>query len=116
MDADDYQKLANRTLLDSPDFVITDYEVMVLWNAAGLAGEVGELVDHIKKGIFHQRGLNVEHIQRELGDVLWYIAGLCKIFDLPMSQVMEINIQKLRARYPDGYSADRSAVRDGEAR
>lgn len=116
MDAESYQERANRTLVDAPGFALTDQEVMVLWNATGLAGEVGEFVDHIKKGIFHRRGIDRDYAARELGDILWYVAALCTRLDLTLSDVMQTNIDKLKARYPDGYAHERSAVRDGEAR
>ncbi len=115
MDADRYQQLAARTLIDSPDFAITDAQVMLVWNATGLAGETGEVVDHIKKGIFHQRGIDRETVKRELGDVAWYLAALCTCLGLTMSEVMQTNVDKLRARYPDGYSPERSTVREGGA-
>jgi NTP pyrophosphatase (non-canonical NTP hydrolase) len=114
--ADEYQRLAARTLIDRPDFEISDDNFMIVWNALGLAGEAGEVVDHIKKGIMHQRGIDREYIKRELGDLAWYFAGLCTNFGFAMSDVFETNVRKLEARYPDGYSAERSAVREGEAR
>jgi NTP pyrophosphatase (non-canonical NTP hydrolase) len=115
LDADSYQKLAARTTIERPDFAITDHEIMVVWNAIGLAGEAGEVVDYIKKGVFHQRGIDRETVRRELGDVLWYVAALCTKLDISLSEVMDLNIAKLRARYPDGYRPERSAYREGDA-
>lgn len=111
MDAAMYQALAGRTLIDAPDFAITDDQVMIVWNAVGLAGEAGEVSELVKKGIFHQHGLDREKLKKELGDVLWYVAALCTRLDLDMNEVMHANIDKLVARYPNGYSAEESQRR-----
>lgn len=115
MKTSEYQELAGRTLLDVPDFNITPKEVMITWNAIGLAGEAGEVAELVKKAIFHQQGIDLEKCKKELGDVLWYVAALCTHLNLSMEDVMRQNIDKLRARFPDGYSADRTTYRQGEA-
>ena len=84
---------------------------MVIWNAIGLAGEAGEVCELVKKGIFHQHGLDREKLAKELGDCLWYIAALCTKTGLDMGEVMEENINKLKLRYPNGYSSDDSQKR-----
>lgn len=109
--ANDYQKLAARTLIDKPDIPLSDDETMIIWNAIGLAGESGEVVDSIKKMIFHRHGLNIEQLEKELGDVLWYVAALCTKLDIDMESVMQKNIDKLIARYPNGYSSENSINR-----
>ena len=111
MDANDYLKLAARTLIDRPDFVLPDGDIMVLWNALGLAGEAGEVAEVVKKGILHQHGLDRDRLKNELGDVLWYAAALCTRLGLDMGAVMQANIDKLRERYPDGFSAKDSQRR-----
>lgn len=104
MTAGDYQKAAARTLIDKPDREITGGELMIVWCAVGLAGEAGEVVDNIKKAIFHQHGLNQTELAKEIGDVLWYVAGLCTTLGIDMGQVMQENIDKLLKRYPNGYN------------
>jgi NTP pyrophosphatase (non-canonical NTP hydrolase) len=84
---------------------------MIIWNVIGLAGESGELLESIKHGIFHQHGLDVVHIKEELGDLLWYAAAICTKLNLDLSKVMEQNIDKLKMRYPNGYSSDDSKKR-----
>lgn len=115
MHANEYQQSASRTRIDKPDFKITDPQVMIAWNALGLAGEAGEVADLIKKGIFHQRGLDKENLKKELGDVLWYLTALCSDLGLTLEEVMQHNIQKLQARFPEGYDPERTSVRDGDA-
>ena len=109
--ADTYQQQAARTLIDKPDATYSDAEIMIVWTALGLAGEAGEGADTVKKAVFHQHGIDRDELIKELGDVLWYAAGLCTQLDIPMSDVMERNIDKLRKRYPDGYNSAASQVR-----
>jgi NTP pyrophosphatase (non-canonical NTP hydrolase) len=115
MKANEYQELAARTLIEEPDFDIAAKDVMISWNALGLAGEAGEVVDLVKKGIYHQQGIDKTAIKKELGDVLWYISALCKQFDFTLEEVMQQNIDKLNARFPDGYSPERTTYKKGDA-
>lgn len=111
MNATEYQKQAARTLIDAPGFDIDDDNMMILWNALGLAGEAGEVAEMVKKGILHQHGLFYEKMAKELGDCLWYIAALCTKMELDMGEVMAANIEKLKIRYPDGFSSADSVAR-----
>ena len=115
MSPTDYQILAARTLIKTPDFQITPEQVMIVWTATGLAGEAGEVSELIKKGIFHQQGIDREKMKKELGDVLWYLSGLAGQFGITLDEIMEHNIEKLKARFPDGWDADRSRFREGIA-
>lgn len=109
--ANEYQQDAARTLIAAPDVEYAGEQIMLVWNALGLAGEAGEVVDTIKKAVFHQHGVDRDLLIKELGDVLWYVAALCTKLDVSMSEVMDRNIAKLRKRYPDGYSSDASKAR-----
>ena len=134
MKANEYQKMAMRTnekkkkkrLLEcmltcdmeyllSQNLVYEDEQHLDLggiFNAClGLSGEVGEFNDMIKKWIFHEKELDMEHAKKEMGDVLWYVAMMCESFGWNMEDVMQTNIDKLKARYPEGFSADRSLHR-----
>ena len=115
MTPNEYQQLANRTLILEPDFEIQPGQVMIAWNALGLSGEAGEVVDLVKKGIFHQQGIDNNKLKKELGDVLWYITALASEHNLTMEEIMEHNIEKLKARFPDGYSPDRTTFKEGIA-
>lgn len=111
MEANEYQKLAARTLIERPGFPIQDKEIMAVWDALGLAGEAGEVADDIKKSVFHQHGIDLEKISKEIGDTLWYVAALCTTLGLDMSEIMKANIEKLRVRYPNGYNSADSKAR-----
>ena len=71
----------------------------VLNAALGLSGEVGELNDMLKKWIFHEKQLDAEHLKREISDV----ALMCDSFEFSLDEIMQINIDKLKARYPEGF-------------
>lgn len=77
----------------------------------GVAGEAGEVADLIKKHVGHGHELNVEKLRLELGDVLWYVAALAQVIGVSLSEVAEANLQKLEARYPNGFSTEASIAR-----
>lgn len=80
--------------------------------ALGISGESGEFTDLIKKWKFQGHELDVIHAVKELGDVLWYIAVASHCLGYTLDDVMHMNIEKLRARYPgEGFEAERSRVR-----
>ena len=99
-----YQKLSARTLKGNPQLAEM---------ALGLAGETGEVIDCLKKHLFHGHKLDPAKITDELGDVLWYIAGLCSILGVDMEDVAAGNIAKLKERYPEGFNEEKSIERGG---
>ena len=84
----------------------------VLNACLGLSGEVGEFNDMIKKWIFHEKDLDEEHLKKELGDIMWYIAMMCHAFRWDLDEIMEMNVNKLKARYPEGFDTNRSNNRE----
>ena len=80
----------------------------VLNAALGLSGEVGELNDMLKKQIFHEKQLDIDHAKKETGDICWYLAILCESFGWNLDEIMQINIDKLKARYPEGFDTYRA--------
>lgn len=105
----EYQELAMRTNDGNSSArlsakMLSDMEIGGILNGVlGLTGEAGEFADVIKKWIFHEKVLDAEHAQKELGDVLWYVAMICESFGWDMGEIMWMNIDKLRARYPEGF-------------
>lgn len=71
--------------------------------ALGLAGEGGEIIDLIKKHLFHGKPLDRDKAVEELGDVLWYVQCLAEALDVNLSEVAQKNAQKLKKRYPNGF-------------
>ena len=115
MDSNEYQYLAGRTLIDKPDFVLSPEETMLVWNTLGLCGEAGEFAELVKKLVFHKHQISQIKLAEELGDVLWYVAAICSRLGLSMSDVMQANVEKLKKRYPEGYSQEASVRRQDEA-
>ena len=73
--------------------------------AFGMSAECGELVEIIKKIFLQGKSYNEDniiHMKKEAGDVLWYMSQLCIALDTTFEELMEINYQKLSARYPEG--------------
>ncbi len=89
----------------------TSASEQLLLGAMGLAGESGEVVDLIKKARFQGHALDMEKLQGELGDVLWYLVLLCQVLGLSLTDVMAYNVAKMHRRYPNGFEAARSQSR-----
>ena len=175
MDADTYQRLAARTLIDEPDTTFTNEELAIMLAALELGAAAGKVLEMVKKGICHRHGLDLidlrsaldavtdaatympyqtsDHHQhhlsgndqmliwcalglggeagevmdtisllsdsvishdvlvKEQGDVAWYLAGIATLMGVPMSHVMQANIDKLARRYENGYSSEASKLR-----
>jgi len=78
---------------------------LLLTGGIGLSSETGEFNEIIKKCIFQGKPLNDEtvfHCKRELGDIMWYWISSCRALGLDPNEVIEENVNKLKARYPDG--------------
>lgn len=111
MTGNEYQDLAQRT--SNPGLITLEK----LENGVmGLCGESGECVDLLKKVLFqgHKFETVYEKLVEELGDVCWYVAETASALGVDLEEVMQHNIDKLKARYPDGFSAERSINRGGE--
>jgi NTP pyrophosphatase (non-canonical NTP hydrolase) len=77
----------------------------LLTAAVGMSAEAGEFTEIIKKIIFQGKPVNEEnlfHLKRELGDIMWYVAQACIGLNISLDEVMEMNVEKLVARYPGG--------------
>lgn len=109
MTLNEYQKLAMRT--SRKDMPPVDH----LFNGIlGLSGETGECADLLKKH-FYQDGRDIdEKLMDEVGDCLWYINEIVTSMGWTLEDVAQHNVEKLRKRYPDGFSAERSLHREGE--
>ena len=77
----------------------------LLTAALGLTAEAGEFSEVVKKIILQGKPYteeNVFHMKRELGDICWYIAQACMALDTTFDEIIEMNVDKLKARYPGG--------------
>jgi len=108
---DTYQDLALRTASAES---LVDSGTMLNAAALGLNGEAGEIADHVKKVMFHGHPLDDatrDKIAREIGDILWYCAMGARGLGLGLGEIAEMNVEKLKKRYPEGFSSDRSLNR-----
>ena len=77
----------------------------LLTAALGLTAESGEFTEVVKKIILQGKPYNednVFHMKRELGDICWYLAQACMALDTTFDEIIEMNVEKLKARYPGG--------------
>ena len=110
MRVDDYQREA-MTLLNP---ALTEKDVLM--NALmGLCGESGEAIDVMKKHLFQGHPLDRAKLMKELGDVAWYLAEAATGLGVPLSEILQGNLDKLHARYPQGFDTKRSQNRETEA-
>lgn len=72
------------------------------------------MLDMIKKCIFHETELDGDHLKKELGDVMWYVAALCESFGFELDDIMQMNVDKLKARYPEGFDIEKANNRKPE--
>lgn len=123
MTGNEYQKLAMRTndhqserrlltgMLTTPAIDLSG----VLNGCLGLSGEVGEVMDMVKKWVFHEKPLDEIHLKKEIGDVMWYVAMLCESFGYDLDEILQMNVDKLKARFPEGFDPDKANNRkDGD--
>lgn len=78
----------------------------------GLCGETGECVDLVKKHLFQGHELDKEHLAKELGDVAWYLAVTAEAIGYDLNTILQMNVKKLRNRYPNGFDEERSKHRN----
>ncbi len=106
MTINEYQALAMTTLnprLSRKDVLIN--------SVMGLCGESGEAIDIVKKWLAQGHPLDRERLARELGDIAWYLAEAATALEIPLEDILQANIDKLKARYPEGFSEERSLQR-----
>ncbi len=101
MDLDTYQELAARTIRAETTW---SFEQRLAGWALGITGEGGEIADYLKKVIYHGHPLDRDKLADELGDLLWYVAALATHTGLALGDIAQGNVDKLRKRYPDGFS------------
>lgn len=77
----------------------------------GITGEAGELVDVIKKHVIYDKKLDFENLTEELGDMLFYIIGLCSNLGISLDECLIKNMEKLKQRYPDEVYTDDAAIK-----
>ena len=106
MTLNEYQNLAQRT--SRKDISPDDH---LMNDMLGLAGETGECCDLVKKNRYQDGRYIRSDLLDELGDVMWYVAEAASAMGVTLESVAQHNVDKLRARYPQGFDADKSLHR-----
>lgn len=108
MKVNEYQKLAARTInLDLPNDELEKHALF------GMVGEIGEIHSMYQK-LYQGHRLNDNHLRKEIGDLLWFISEFCTACEWELEDIMQLNIDKLKNRYPEGFDSDKSLHRDKE--
>jgi len=100
MTFDTYQLEAAKTMGKHWD----DFDTGLAYGALGLAGESGEVCEHVKKYVNKSRELNRDEVKKEIGDVLWYLASISEHLGFKLGDCAELNIKKLRKRHGESFS------------
>lgn len=106
MEVNAYQKLAMATL--NPELSRKD---VLINSVMGLCGESGEAIDIVKKWLAQGHDLDRAHLARELGDIAWYLAEAATALEIPLEEILQANLDKLKKRYPEGFESKRSQTR-----
>ena len=106
MTLNEYQKLAMTTL--NPEL---DDQNVLINGVMGLCGEAGEAIDLVKKHLHQGHPLDREALKKELGDIAWYLAETAHALGLSLEEVCAGNIEKLKKRFPEGFSVGASMNR-----
>lgn len=107
----EYGQLALRTLASD---VAADHFRVCMNTVTGMMSEAGEVAEILKKHFFHGHPMDeaaLTHLKKEMGDQMWYWAVMCYAFNFDPAEVLQMNIDKLRKRYPEGFSTERSLNR-----
>lgn len=109
MNFNEYQELSKRTM---PKTNTEEEFYKALSNyGLGVMGEAGEVGDLIKKNVFHGHSADSEEVKKECGDVMHYLAGIATLYGFTLEEAAVQNIEKLKKRYPDGFSEEASRKR-----
>ena len=91
-----------------------DKKDVLINSVMGLCGESGEAIDIVKKWLAQGHELDRDHLAKELGDIAWYLAEAAYALGIPLEDILQANIEKLKRRYPEGFSKERSLSRVSE--
>jgi len=111
MNYKEYQSQSERTCPNLKDNLregLSDELHMVI----GISTEAGELLDAYKKHFAYGKNLDIVNVGEEIADIMWYISNLCRIKGIDLEEMMERNINKLKARYPDKFSQEKALNRN----
>lgn len=106
MDFKTYLTESERTLKDKGK------DMNLLHGTVGICTEAGELLDAFKRNIFYGKELDTVNVKEEIGDIMWYIAIMCRELNMDMGDILQTNIDKLKARFPEKFTEHHALNRD----
>lgn len=106
MTGNEYQALASRTI--NKELENSEQKLHALH---GMVGEIGEIHSLYQK-TYQGHDFDKLHAMKEVGDLLWFIAEYCTVEGFSLDDVMAMNIEKLKKRYPVGFDAEKSLNRE----
>lgn len=107
MKLNEYCELANRTNSELNNEVLNTLHMLM-----GMQTEIGELTDPFKKQFAYNKPIDWTNVREEIGDLMWYIGNLCYILNFDLEEILEKNIEKLKARYPEKFDSHYAIQRD----
>lgn len=105
MTGNEYQVLAARTINHGLNSIQKEHHAL-----HGMSSEIGE-IHGIYQKVYQGHEIDDEHMKKELGDLLWFIAEYCTSMGWKLEDVMSLNIEKLKARFPEGFDPEKSLHR-----
>lgn len=105
MTGNEYQRLAARTMSNTLNKNDCIYHAL-----HGMVGEIGEIHSIYQKN-YQGHNIDEEHLKKEVGDLMWFIAEYCTAMDWKLEDIVQMNIKKLKNRYPDGFEENKSLNR-----
>ncbi len=105
MTVNEYQKQASRTINNELTRLQKEYHAL-----HGIVGEIGEIHSLYQKA-YQGHEYTEEHMKKEFGDLLWFIAEYCTANEWSLEEIMQMNIDKLKARFPEGFDCEKSLHR-----
>ena len=109
MNINDYQNKAARTCAKIDGAIMDDLHMVL-----GMQTEAAEIADVYKKTIAYKKPLDFVNIKEEVGDLMWYVANLCNMNGWDLREILDTNIAKLEARYPEKFTEEQAINRNLE--
>ena len=109
MEIKEYQEASKRTNADLGSVLMNELHMVL-----GMQTEVAEIADAYKKHVAYGRDLDLVNVKEEIGDLMFYVVNMCNIHDWDLRDIMQTNIDKLKARYPGEFTNENAINRDLE--
>jgi NTP pyrophosphatase (non-canonical NTP hydrolase) len=110
LDIKTYTEKSSRTCANLPSKQLDNLHMTM-----GMVTEVGELIDVFKKDLAYDKPFDWVNVKEEVGDLMWYVANFCRINNLDLEEILQINIDKLTTRYPEKFDVHKANNRDLDA-